>query len=138
MHRPRVLAAAPPPALPFLDEALGAHVELVACHELEEAKRRLGEAPGVDLVLCGVYFDRSGIFDLLYHVDRRLPVLCCRILDFEMPPVSLKALQIACESLGAAFLDLPLLARQQGAGRARAELLASVLSAAQPRSRLRL
>lgn len=133
MRKPRVLTAVPPPALPFLAAALGPSVELVACHTLDEAKRRL-RANRLDLVLCGVYFDRSAMFDLLQLVDRKLPVLCCRILAFEMPPVSLEALRIACESLGARFVDLPHLAEERGAEAARAELRSLVLAAARDRS----
>ena len=123
--------------MPFLEDALGPAVELVACHALDEAKRRVRDNR-LDLVLCGVYFDRSAMFDLLQFVDRRLPVLCCRILAFEMPPVSREALRIACESLGARYVDLPALAGERGDEAARAELRSLVLSAAQDRSRLRL
>ena len=60
MRKARVLAAVPPPALPFLEEALGPAVEIVACHALDEAKRRVRD-DRLDVVLCGVYFDRSAL-----------------------------------------------------------------------------
>jgi hypothetical protein len=130
----QVLAAVPPPAVGFLESALGGWVRLTACHSYADAGRRIGKDGGIDLVLCGVYFDRSRMFDLMQLVDRRLPVVCCRILDFEKPAISMQALRIACESLGAAFLDLPALRQEHGAGAADSALLSCILARLKKRS----
>ena len=125
----RILAAVPPPAFPFLERALGGHVRLIPCHTYDDATRRLRRDEGLALVICGVYFDRSRMFELLQYADGRLPFICCRILPFETPAISVEALRIACESLGAVFLDLPSLQQRCGADGADAQLLSHVLRA---------
>ncbi len=136
----QVLAAVPPSALPYLRRALGRYVGLVPCHTFDEAKVRLAKG-GIDLVLCGLYFDNSRMLDLLHHVGGTLPFVSCRMLSLDRPTVSLEALRLACENLGAAFLDLPALRQQHGAEGAEAQLAERVLGLIggdQPRSRLRL
>lgn len=130
----QVLAAVPPPAVQPLESALDGQVELITCHTYGDAARRLRKAGGIDLVLCGVYFDRSRMFDLVQLVDRRLPVICCRVLDFEMPAISMHALRTACESLGAEFLDLPTLRQEHGAGAGDSALLSRVVACLEKRS----
>ncbi len=76
------------------------------------------------------------MFELLQYADGRLPFICCRILRFETPAISLEALRIACESLGAVFLDLPALEQQWGADGANAQLLSHVLRAIEGGRRL--
>jgi hypothetical protein len=82
-----------------------------------------------------VYFDRSRMFDLLQYADGRLPFICARLLPFETPVISVQALRIACESLGAVFLDLPSLKQRYGADGADAQLLSQVLRTIEGRRR---
>jgi hypothetical protein len=136
----QVLAAIQPSALLTLRRAIGRHVGLVPCHTFDEAKARLARG-GIDLVLCGLYFDESRMLDLLHHVRGTLPFLSCRLLSLDRPTVSLEALRLACENLGAVFLDLPALRQQHGAEGAEARLAERVLGLIggdQRRSRPRL
>lgn len=136
----QVLAAVQPSAILTLRRAIGRHVGLVPCHTFDEAKARLARG-GIDLVVCGLYFDESRMLDLLHHVRGTLPFVSCRMLSLEMPTVSLDALRLACENLGAVFLDLPALRQQHGSASAEAQLAERVLALIaddQRRSRLRL
>lgn len=128
-----VLAAVPLPALSCLERALGRHVGLVPCHTYDEARLRRG---GIDLVLCGVYFDQSRILDLLHAVGRTVPFVSCRVLSLEMPTVSLQALRLACENLGAVFLDLPALRQQHGSEGGEARFAERVLGLIREQRRL--
>ena len=130
--RQKVLAAVPPPALVTLEKALGRDVELTPAHQLDEALRLLRSDRGISLILCGVHFDESRMFDLLRAARAELPSLpfvCCRIFSVELPHVTLQAIEIASRSLGAAaFIDLPALAREHGDDGAERQLRSSVLA----------
>jgi hypothetical protein len=130
----RVLVAVPPPAAPFLADTLERRAKVVFSHTYDDAARRLHTRGEFDLVLCGVYFDRSRLFDLVKLVHRRLPVVCCRVLRFEMPSISMQALRIACETLGAEFIDLPALRQAQGDAAADAALLSLMRAAVKRRA----
>lgn len=76
--------------------------------------RTLGEAQGAlarerfDLVLIGVHFDDSRMFDLLRHLQRStFPVVCMRSHRFSSPAITIEGLEIAAKALGCGlFLDL--------------------------------
>ena len=78
---------------------------------LEEARAALG-ARTFDLVVIGVHFDESRMFDLLRHVrgqerHRATPVVCVLTLDFTRYAVAAEGLEIAVKALGGtAYLDL--------------------------------
>jgi hypothetical protein len=131
MTNPNVLAACPPFALPTLHKVLGAYVRFVPVASLEAAKTALASNPRIALVLCGVHFDESRMYELLQHARRlfaHIPFVCVRVLDAEIPRVSREALRIAAESLGAtAFIDLPTLVSQIGNEAAERELRNVVL-----------
>ena len=127
--KPRVLAAIPPPALVFLERTLGSYVELLPAHTLEAAMQRVRADTAIALVVCGAYFDQSRVFDLLHWIRNErqaLPIVCCRILPYERPEVSIEALRIVCDRLAAPFIDVPQL---NGAGAAEAQFRSLVLSA---------
>jgi hypothetical protein len=129
--RPTVLAALPSPALPFLEKAVGGYVNLLRTHSYDDAVRQLRANNTIGAVVCGAYFDESRMFDLLHWVKDQRPSVgftCCRILPTEIPKVSLVALKIACESLGAGFIDVPLLERQFGVAAVESEFRSRVLA----------
>jgi hypothetical protein len=76
---------------------------------LEEAKREL-DRDGYDLIIIGVHFDESRMFDLLREVraDERYqakPVVCVASQRFDRP-INVERLAIATRALGAdAFID---------------------------------
>jgi len=93
-------------------------VRLVHVAGMDGALAALGE--GVGLVLCGVHFDESRMFDLLRlaKADKRfrsIPFICYRDLQSELAPPLLESLRIACTALGAeAFIDLYALKQRVG------------------------
>ena len=128
----KVLAAVPSPALAILERALGEHVQLVAVHNLDQAVGCLRAQTEMALILCGVHFDDSRMFDLLRAARSdfaAIPFVCCRIFHAELPHVTIQAIDIAAKSLGAAeFLDMPALARQFGNDGADARFRGAVLA----------
>jgi PleD family two-component response regulator len=78
-------------------------------HTLTDAKRALAR-DGYDLVIIGVHFDESRMFDLLRQVraDERYqatPVVCVASQPFDTP-ISVEGLEIATRALAAdAFVD---------------------------------
>ncbi len=74
------------------------------------------------LILCGVHFDDSRMFDLPRTARSdfaAIPFVCCRI----------QAIDIAAKSLGAAaFVDMPGLSREFGNDGAEAQFRSSVLA----------
>ena len=95
-----------------VERALGGYVEVVPAYTFEDAVRRL-QGREISLVLCGIYFDETRMFDLLRFVKGKHPGLrfvCCRIGQSEVPEVTLEAVGIAAKSMGAEeFVDMPLL-----------------------------
>ena len=92
--------------------------EILAGHELVFA-RTLGSAQGLlaqqefDLVMTGVHFDDSRMFDLVRHVrfgggPAELPVVCVRSHRFlSSAAISIEGLEIAAKALACnLFLDL--------------------------------
>jgi DNA-binding response OmpR family regulator len=83
--------------------------ELSFVHTLAEAKRALAR-DDYDLIIMGVHFDESRMFDLLRQVraDERYqatPVVCVASQRFDTP-ISVEGLEIAARALAAdAFVD---------------------------------
>src|SRR5919106_586772 len=120
---PHLLVAIPPPAFIALERALGSYVGLAPVHTFEHAIERLGQNGNIAIVLCGVFFAESRMLELLRAVRKArptLPFICCRILPRESP--GLESLKIVLESLGASFIDLPVLEQQYGTDAADSEL----------------
>ncbi len=129
--KPHVLAAFTRHVIPYLEKAVGHYVDLIPARTVEEAMGRLQEDPSIALVLCGVYFNGSRMFELMREVKKmnpQLPFIACRILPLDLPPVSIEALTIALQSLGARYIDVPQLEEKYGHEEAEAEFRSSVLS----------
>jgi hypothetical protein len=131
-EKPKVLAACPPFAFETVERAIGSHVRLLDVTSLEAAEKVLTADPAISLVLIGVHFDQSRMFDLLGFARSAFPatpVVCCRVLDAEIPKLSRQAIDIAARSLGAAgFVDLPSIAQKLGQEAAESELRHLVLA----------
>ena len=78
---------------------------------LDEAKRVL-TGRNFDLIIIGVHFDESRMFDLLRHVrwqerHRATPVVCVLTADFSRHAIAAEGLEIAVKALGGtAYVDL--------------------------------
>jgi CheY-like chemotaxis protein len=85
--------------------------ELVSVRTLEQAERAV-EGAQFDLILVGVHFDDSRMFDFLRHLQasgrhRNCPVVCTRSYRFVSPAISIEGLETAVKALGCRlFLDL--------------------------------
>jgi len=84
--------------------------ELVFARALGEAQRLLTERK-FDLILIGVNFDDSRMFDLVRHVrstgQAEPPVACVRSHRFQSPALSIEGLEIAARAAACnLFLDL--------------------------------
>ena len=111
--RRKLLAAMRPEGAVAVERALGRYAEVVPAYTFEEAVKRLHERDDISLILCGMYFEETRMFDLLRAAKAsfpRIPIVCCRIGQSEVPGVTLEAVAIAAKSMGAeAFVDMPLL-----------------------------
>jgi hypothetical protein len=110
--RRKILAAMRQEGTVAVERALGRYADVVPAYTFERAVARL-EARDINLVLCGMYFAETRMFDLLRLVKEKypaLPVVCCRIGQSEVPEVTLEAVGIAARSMGAEeFVNQPLL-----------------------------
>jgi hypothetical protein len=124
--KPRVLLAARPLAREPFRQALGADVEVIEAETLEQVVAELSAGKPPDLICCTVYFDESRMFDLVHWVRQRfahIPIVCARALPKDLAKISMQALKIASEAMGAAaFVDIPTLAEQYGDAGAQARL----------------
>ena len=134
MVKPQALTPCPPFAYPTLERALGADLELIPVTTLADAVGMLERNRDLSVVICGVHFDESRMYDLLRCVRSRfpqLPFVCVRILNAELPRISLEAIELAARTLGAAaFIDFPDLVAQRGEKEAEQELRRAVLAQA--------
>jgi DNA-binding NtrC family response regulator len=111
--RPRILCAIRPEGAVAVERAVGRYVEVVPVYTYEDALRRLATDGDIKLILCGMYFAQTRMFDLLRAAKEKhssIPFVCCRIGESEIPQVTLEAVGIAAKSMGALdFINLPLL-----------------------------
>jgi PleD family two-component response regulator len=93
-----------------LSAMLAGH-DLVFVRTLDEAKAVLA-GRNFDLIVIGVHFDESRMFDLLRHVrwqerHRATPVVCVLTVEFSRHAIAAEGLEIAVKALGGtAYLDL--------------------------------
>jgi len=124
--KPRVLLAARPLAREPFRQALGSEVDWIEAETLEEVVAELSAGELPSLICCTVYFDESRMFELVEWVRQRfahIPIVCARALPKDLAKISLQALRIASDAMGAAaFIDLPTLSEQYGDAGARAQL----------------
>ncbi len=103
--------------------------EITCAFSREEAMDRLDG--GVDLVVCSLRFDESRMLDFMAQLARErpwLPLVCCHVMDSDLPEPSLDAAFTVAGYLGAvAVLNLPDL-RRQGAELAERSLREAVAS----------
>jgi DNA-binding NtrC family response regulator len=98
-----------------------------------EAQRAL-EADGFSLVLVGVHFDDSRMFDLLRYVQASgerpgCAVICMRSQHFVSSAITIEGLEIATRTLGCTlFLDLTWYADDAAGNAAVRKLLEALLS----------
>ena len=133
--KPHVIAAFTRHVVPYLEKTVGHYVDVIVVRTVEDALQRLHEDQSIALVLCGVYFNGSRMFELMRDVKQvnpRLPFIACRILPLELPRVSIEALTIALQSLGACYIDVPQLEEKYGQEAAEAEFRSLVLSRISP------
>ena len=85
--------------------------DLSFVHTLDQAKATL-TGRNFDLIVIGVHFDESRMFDLLRHVrwqerHRATPVVCVLSTDFVRHAIAAEGVEIAVKALGGtAYLDL--------------------------------
>ena len=86
--------------------AILAGYELVFVRTMDDAQRALAREPFA-LVLVGVHFDDSRMFDLLRCVPGGTTTVCVRSQHFQSTAITLEGLEIAAKALGCnLFLDL--------------------------------
>jgi CheY-like chemotaxis protein len=91
-----------------LSEILAGH-EVTFARTMGEAQRLL-EQRDFDLVMVGVHFDDSRMFDLLRHVrsagsrHAERPLVCLRSQRFSAAAISMEGLEIAARALGCHLL----------------------------------
>ena len=124
--RPRVLLAARPDACVPFRAAINGHAHVIEANTLDGAIAKLKSEAPIHLVCCTLFFDESRMFDLLRWVKAELPqipFICARALHKDIPRISLEAVRIAADTLGAAtFVDVPTLGDGDGAGKQRERL----------------
>jgi hypothetical protein len=98
----KIFVAASSDDIDALARILGEHHQLCFGFEMSEAIKMLSE-PAVDLVLVGVHFDESRMFDLLRHVpeDMRKPIICFCTRDTPLTRTMHDSIQLASQALGA-------------------------------------
>jgi DNA-binding response OmpR family regulator len=115
-----------------LPHILAGH-ELVTAHALEEAQRAI-ERTQFDMIVVGVHFDDSRMFDLLRYLQSsgrhgKRPLVCVRSQQFVSAAISIEGLEIAATTLGCTlFLDLSWYADDANGRSAVRQLLEALLS----------
>jgi len=100
-------------------------------HTLGDALRALAEED-FDLVLVGVHFDESRMFDLLRAVRKgsrnaAVPILCTRLRRLAFATLTPQALEVTIKALnGNGYVDLTGFANDEGGNAAIRHLLATV------------
>ena len=123
----RILIADPPESDRRLAAILSGH-ELVFVRSLAAALRTLRERR-FDLVLVGVHFDESRMFDQMREITEGTQVVCVRSQQFQSSAITLEGLEIAAKALGCTlFLDLTWYADDETGNGAVRKLLEALLS----------
>lgn len=110
MHRYRMLAAGSSLSCATLQKVFSGTFELVYALSMHEAEQHL--TGSIDIIVCGIHFDESRMFDLLRWAKsnpktKEIPFVCFRYLDSDLGKTVLEGLRIATSLLGAAaFIDV--------------------------------
>jgi hypothetical protein len=108
--------------------AVLAQERVVFVHTLAAALAALG-GDDFDLVLIGLHFDDSRMFDLVREVrsgsrNRAVPIVCWRMRPFAFP-ISMQVIEVTVKALGAqSFADLAAYASEEDGNAALALLVA--------------
>jgi CheY-like chemotaxis protein len=105
----RILAADNPEGIAALQNILGDSVDITTATSFLQSVKALDEP--LDMIVCGVHFDESRMFDLLIHArtdprTHNMPFIVFRDQPSELNPTFFKSLEISVSSFGAAFVDL--------------------------------
>lgn len=128
----RILIADTPEADRRISAILAGY-DLVFVRTMSEAQRALDREPFA-LVLVGVHFDDSRMFDLLRHMQAKglrngCAVVCMRSQHFVSPAITIEGLEIAAKALGCnLFLDLTWYADDAAGNAAVRTLLEALIS----------
>jgi hypothetical protein len=107
----KILIAAQAEAETVLTEVLSAH-DLRFSHTIEQGLAECRSADPPDVIVCGLLFDDSRMFEFLRAVRadkelNKIQFVCCRILVGNLPAAAVEGLDIAARALGAcAFVDI--------------------------------
>ena len=118
------------PAVQARVAAVLAHERPVFVHTLAAAVRTLA-AQDFDLVLVGMHFDESRMFDLLREVragsrNGAVPIVCYRLRPLAFMALSTQGIEVTGKALGAqAFADLAGFATEEEGNAALARLVAA-------------
>jgi hypothetical protein len=118
----QILVADVSAGLATIRNVLGVDVDLVHATTIFQATKLLRQE--TDMILCGIHFDESRMFDLLRVVKadiqyRKIPFLCFRDLESDLERTLFESLEISCKALGAEkFVDLWALKKKFGVSKA--------------------
>lgn len=93
-----------------MTQAIEKDFDVVHCVTLEAARQVL-LAGGIDLIIGGIHFDESRMFNLLRYAQADpassdIPFMCVKILDDRIAPTFMQSAEIASRALGASgFID---------------------------------
>jgi len=122
----RVLVACPPFALATLERALAPYADLIFVNTLATARAQLSLHPDVAMVVCGVHFDESRMFDLLQYASQEkpgIPFVCVRVLEREGARMNAALIATSAKALGAVdYVDVVGMVRESGRDVAEARL----------------
>lgn len=108
--KPRVLIAAANRSMEPISRPLKEHFELCLTTTLEEARSLAHQKIGV--IVCGLYFDESRMFDFLRYVKadpatRPIPFISVKATSEPLSRTLVQGVEIACKALGAEqFVEL--------------------------------
>lgn len=101
-----------PSAAEIVRPVLEGHFHLIYSHSLRDALRALEDDASLDLVLCGLHFDESRMFELLQHVrngrsTHHIPFVCLNAKNSVLPQSVVRIAAKAVITMGGdGFIDL--------------------------------
>jgi hypothetical protein len=118
MTKPRVLVACPPIAFAIIERVLGPYAELMFVNRLPTARAQLAAHADIAMVVCGVHFDESRMFDLLRYAHQErpdAPFVGVRLLEQEATRMQAEGIATSCKVLGAVdYVDVVAMVREHG------------------------
>lgn len=104
-----VLVAVRTPSLRTLTNALEPDFNLILCDTRECAQKAVLDG-SVDVILCGVNFDESQMFQFLEFTKsnsatKKVPFVCIRVIEELVCKSNIPSLRMAAQVRGASFFD---------------------------------